>query len=70
MIVFVILRRVPPILAVALAGMIYLTWIETRNEPMSRKVKVWWCLFVGLFNIVGYAVMRVTVGVSRRRRGA
>jgi hypothetical protein len=60
--------NVPPILALALAGMVYLTWIEVRTEPISWKAKLWWCLFVSLLNIVGYAMMRLTFVLWRRRR--
>ena len=67
MIIFVILQRVPPILALTLAGMLYLTWLELRDDPLSGRAKLWWYLFVGLFNIVGYAVMRAAIATWRRR---
>jgi hypothetical protein len=66
-IVFVILHRVPPILALALAGMVYLTWVEVRGETFDRTVKLWWCLLVALFNLPGYLVMRVAMAVRRSR---
>lgn len=67
MIVFVILHRVPTILLLALAGLIYLTWIEVRGEPFDRMVKLWWCLLVALFNLPAYLVMRGALAVRRRR---
>jgi hypothetical protein len=66
-IVFVFLHRVPAILALALAGMVYLTWIEVREEPFDRMVKLWWCLLVALFNLPGYLVMRVAMAIRRSR---
>ncbi len=67
MIAFVLLGSVPPLLVLALAGMIYLTWIEVRREPISRRGKLWWLMLVALFNIVGYAAMRIALAVWRGR---
>jgi hypothetical protein len=67
MIAFVLLGTVPPVLALVLAGMVYLTWIEVRTEPISFTAKVWWCMLVFLFNLIGYVVLRVTFAVWRAR---
>jgi len=67
MIAFVLLGSVPPLLALALAGMIYLTWIEVRNEQISPVAKLWWCLLVFLFNLIGYIAMRVALAIWRAR---
>jgi hypothetical protein len=68
MIVFVLLGQVPIVLAVALAGMVYLTWIEVRAEPVTPMAKLWWCLLVLLFNVAGYLVLRIALAVWRNRR--
>jgi len=65
---FVLLGHVPPVLALALAGMVYLTWLEVRSEPLSPLAKLWWCLLVFLLNIAGYVLMRVAFIVWRQRR--
>jgi formate/nitrite transporter FocA (FNT family) len=67
MIAFVLLGTVPPVLALVLAGMVYLTWIAVRAEPISFTAKVWWCLLVFLFNLIGYVALRVTFAVWRAR---
>ncbi len=55
MIVFVILGQVPVVLLVAQIGMLYLTWIDLREEhELDFQVKVWWFLLVLLFNVVGF----------------
>lgn len=68
MIVFVLLQDVPPLLGLTLLALVWLTWIEIRHEPISFQGKVWWCLLVFLFNVVGYVVMRLYFLVARRRR--
>jgi hypothetical protein len=68
MIAFVILHRVPTILLLTLAGLIYLTWVEVRAEPVDWTVKLWWCLLVALFNLPAYIVMRFALAVQRQRR--
>ena len=67
MIAFVLLGTVPPVLALVLAGMVYLTWIEVRQEPISFQAKVWWCMLVFLFNLIGYVVLRVAFAIWRAR---
>ena len=69
MIVFVILGHVPLILALAQVAMVYLAWIEVRTEPdLTFEAKLWWCLLVLLFNVLGYAGLRVWMAARRRRR--
>ena len=41
-ILFVILGHVPIILLVCLVGLLYLTWVELRNEELEPQVKLWW----------------------------
>jgi hypothetical protein len=68
---FVVTGRVPLLLVACLAGMLYLTWLELREEPdMEPLVKVWWVLLVLLLNVVGYVALRLWLaGVRRRRAG-
>jgi hypothetical protein len=69
MIVFILLGQVPWVLLLAQAGMLYLAWIELRNEPgLSFEVKLWWILLVLLFNVLGYAALWLWVTARRRRR--
>ena len=69
MIVFVILGHVPLVLLVAQLGLIYLAWIELRHEPdLTFEAKLWWCLLVFLFNVLGYAALRLWLASRRRRR--
>ena len=70
MIVFVILGHTPLILLVCLAGLIYLTWIELRNEDLEPQVKLWWALLVFLTHVPGYLALRIWIAVRRRRAGA
>jgi hypothetical protein len=69
MIVFVILGHVPLVLALAQVAMVYLAWIEVRTEPqLTFEAKLWWCLLVLLFNVLGYAALRLWLASRRRRR--
>ena len=71
MIVFVILGQVPLVLAVAQLAMIYLGWFEMREEPgLTFEAKLWWCLLVFLFNVLGYAALWVWLTARRRHRRA
>jgi hypothetical protein len=69
-IVFVILGHTPLILLVCLIGLIYLTWLELRNEEMEPQIKVWWGLLVLLTHVPGYLALRIWIAVRRRRHGA
>lgn len=69
MLVFVILGHAPLILLVCLLGLVYLTWVELRDEELEAQVKVWWGLLVFLTHVVGYAALRIWL-VFRRRRAA
>jgi hypothetical protein len=66
---FVILGHVPIILLVCLLGLLYLTWIELRGEPLEAQVRLWWYLLVLLFNVLGYVALRLWL-VRRRRADA
>jgi hypothetical protein len=70
MLVFVILGHTPLILLVCLIGLLYLTWVELRDEDLQPQVKVWWGLLVFLTNVAGYIALRVWLAVRRRRAAA
>jgi len=67
---FVILGQVPIILLVCLVGLLYLTWVDLRGEALEPLVQLWWYLLVLLFNVLGYAALRIWLAVRRRRDGA
>ncbi len=69
MIVFVILGHVPIVLLVAQIGMLYLTWLDLRDErDLDFQVKVWWFLLVLLFNVVGFLGEKLWITARRQRR--
>ena len=69
MIVFVITQSLPWILLLTLAGVLYLTWVEVKDEPdLEFNVKAWWFLLVLLFHVPGYLVFRGWIAVRRHRR--
>jgi hypothetical protein len=67
MVLFVLLGHTPVVLLVALLGLLYLTWLELRGEPLEPLVQLWWYLAVLLFNVVGYVALRIWLVVRRRR---
>jgi hypothetical protein len=67
MLLFVLLGHTPVVLLVALIGLLYLTWLELRTEPLEPLVQLWWYLAVLLFNVVGYGAVRIWLVVRRRR---
>jgi small-conductance mechanosensitive channel len=67
---FVILGHVPVVLLVCLVGLLYLTWVDLRGEGLEPMVQLWWYLLVFLFNVLGYAALRIWLGIRRRRGGA
>ena len=69
MLLFLLIGQLPWILLLSLAGLLYLTWIDLREEPVEPMVKLWWGSLVLLTNLVGYAALRIWLAL-RRRRGA
>jgi hypothetical protein len=65
---FVILGHVPIVLLVCLLGLLYLTWLELRAEPLDLQAQLWWYLLVFLTNVLGYLALRIWL-VRRRRAG-
>ena len=70
MVVFLILGYIPLLLLVCLLGLLYLTWVELRNEDLEPMVKLWWWLLVLLTHVFGYVALRIWIAVRRRRDGA
>jgi hypothetical protein len=66
---FVLLGHTPLVLLVCLLGLLYLTWVDLRGEALEPLHQLWWYLLVFLFNVFGYAALRIWLAV-RRRRGA
>jgi threonine/homoserine/homoserine lactone efflux protein len=66
---FVIFQSVPGILLLTLAGALYLTWVDVKDEPdLDFQVKAWWFLLVLIFHVPGYLVFRGWLAVRRHRR--
>ena len=64
-----ILGHVPIVLLVAQIGMLYLTWLDLRQEhDLDFQVKVWWFLLVLLFNVVGFLGEKLWITARRQRR--
>ena len=71
MVVFVITQQVPPILAIALGIVVYLTVLELLHEDdLPLLWKAFWVLFVFLGHVVGYGIFRAWLALHRRGRGA
>jgi hypothetical protein len=67
MLLFVLLGHTPVVLLLCLLGLLYLTWIELRAEPLEPLVSMWWYLLVLLFNVLGYVALRIWLVIRRRR---
>jgi hypothetical protein len=67
MILFLLTGNAPFFLLILLAALMYLTWIELRNEPMELNAKLWWLSLVLLVNVPGYLAMRIWLAARRRR---
>src|SRR5215218_3820217 len=52
MLLFVVLGHTPWILLISLAGLLYLTWLDVRDESLEPIVKLWWGLLVLLTNVL------------------
>ena len=67
MIVFVFTGQVPPILAVALLILVYLTGLELWHEDdLPFLWKAFWVLFVFLGHVFGYGIFRAWLALHRR----
>ena len=71
MLLFLLFSSVPDILWLSLVGLVYLSWIEVRQEPdLVAQTKLWWCLLVFLTNVPGYVALRIWIASRRRRRAS
>ena len=70
MILFVVLGHTPLILLFTLLGLLYLSWIDLRDEELEPQVKLWWGLLVFLTHVPGYLALRIWLAVRRRRDAA
>ena len=69
MVVFVLTQQVPPILAIALLILVYLTVVELWNEDdLEFLWKAFWVLFVFLGHVFGYGIFRAWLALYRRSR--
>jgi heme/copper-type cytochrome/quinol oxidase subunit 2 len=67
---FVLIGHVPTVLLVAQLGMLYLTFLDLRQEDdLDFQVKVWWFLLVLIFNVIGFLAEKIWI-FQRRRRSA
>jgi hypothetical protein len=69
-IVFLLLGYMPLLLLVCLLGLVYLTWVELREEDLQPQVKLWWGLLVLLTHLPGYVALRIWLAVRRRGRAS
>jgi len=60
---FVILGHVPIVLLVCLLGLLYLAWVDLRNEGLEPIVQLWWYLLVFMTNLLGYVALRIWLAV-------
>ena len=67
MLFFVLFQSVPVILLLTLAGALYLTWYDIKDEDVEFQVKAWWFLLVVLFHVPAYLVFRGGLAVRRHR---
>ena len=69
MVVFVLTQQLPPILVVALAILVYLTWLEVwQEEDLEFLWKAFWMLFVFLGHVFGYGIFKAWLALHRRGR--
>lgn len=68
MILFLITGRMHVFMLALLLLLVYLAWMELRNEPESLQVKLWWLSVVLLGNVLGYLALRVWLVGRRRKR--
>ena len=68
MFLFLLTGQIPPILALALLILCYLTIWDLWNEDLPVLIKAWWVLLVFLGNLLGYAAFRIWLAAHRRNR--
>ena len=67
-IIFWLTGRVPLLLLIALALVLYLTVVELRSLKPHWKWWAWWLLLVALTHVAGYLMLRGYVAYRRWNR--
>jgi hypothetical protein len=65
--IFLILGIYPIVLLLTWGVAIYLTWIETREQGMDWRHKLWWIQLTFLTHFPGYLALRFWVYFRRHR---
>jgi hypothetical protein len=65
--IFLLLGVYPMVLLLTWALAIYLTWIETREQEMDWRHKLWWIQLTFLIHFLGYIALRFWVFYRRHR---
>ena len=65
--IFLLLGVYPKVLLLTWAVAIYLTWIETREQHMDWRHKLWWIQLTFLTHFPGYLALRFWVFFRRHR---
>jgi hypothetical protein len=65
--IFLFLGAYPMVLLLTWALAIYLTWIETREQQMDWRHKLWWIQLTFLTHFLGYLTLRFWVFYRRHR---
>jgi len=67
---FLLLGFYPVVLLLTWALAIYLTWIETREQRMDWRHKLWWIQLTFLIHFPGYLALRFWIFFRRHRATA
>jgi hypothetical protein len=65
--IFLLLGVYPMVLLLTWGIAIYLTWIETREQEMDWRHKLWWIQLTFLTHFLGYIALRFWVFYRRHR---
>jgi hypothetical protein len=67
---FLLLGFYPVVLRLTWALALYLTWIETREQRMDGRHKLWWIQLTFLIHFPGYLALRFWIFFRRHRATA
>jgi hypothetical protein len=65
--IFLLIGVYPMVLLLTWGLAIYLTWIETREQGMDWRHKLWWIQLTFLTHLIGYVALRAWVFYRRHR---
>jgi hypothetical protein len=65
--IFLLLGVYPIVLLLTWALAMYLTWIETREQQMDWRHKLWWIQLTFLTHFFGYLALRIWIFYRRHR---